>query len=113
MGLMGLGIGPALSGLQIALKRSVAPRQIGGAMGTLLLLRQVGGAVALASAETVYRSGLHDQRRSRPAPACSRSACRLGDRGRRADLAPARRGPPARARDGLRTPPRRAVIPRS
>jgi EmrB/QacA subfamily drug resistance transporter len=59
MGLIGLGIGPALSGLQIALQRSVAPAQIGGAMGTLLLLRQVGGAVALASAETVYRSG-HD-----------------------------------------------------
>ena len=31
-------------------------------MGTLLLLRQVGGAVALASAETVYRSG-HDPAR--------------------------------------------------
>jgi MFS family permease len=59
MGLMGLGIGPALSGLQIALQRSVRPEQIGGAMGTLLLLRQVGGAVALASAETVYRTG-HD-----------------------------------------------------
>jgi EmrB/QacA subfamily drug resistance transporter len=59
MALIGLGIGPALSGLQIALQRSVAPAQIGGAMGTLLLLRQVGGAVALASAETVYRSG-HD-----------------------------------------------------
>jgi hypothetical protein len=59
MGLMGLGIGPALSGLQIALQRSVLPQQIGGAMGTLLLLRQVGGAVALASAETVYRAG-HD-----------------------------------------------------
>ena len=59
MGLMGLGIGPALSGLQIALQRSVRPAQIGGAMGTLLLLRQVGGAVALASAETVYRAG-HD-----------------------------------------------------
>jgi predicted MFS family arabinose efflux permease len=59
MGLIGLGIGPALSGLQIALQRSVSPAQIGGAMGTLLLLRQVGGAVALASAETVYRSG-HD-----------------------------------------------------
>jgi hypothetical protein len=56
---MGLGIGPALSGLQIALQRSVAPERIGGAMGTLLLLRQVGGAVALASAETVYRAG-HD-----------------------------------------------------
>ena len=59
MGLIGLGIGPALSGLQIALQRSVSPAQIGGAMGTLLLLRQVGGAVALASAETVFRSTVH------------------------------------------------------
>lgn len=59
MGLMGVGMGPALSGLQIALQRTVSPAQMGGAMGTLLLLRQVGGAVALASAETVYRTG-HD-----------------------------------------------------
>ncbi len=44
-------------------------------MGTLLLLRQVGGAVALASAETVYRSG-HD-------PA-------VADRHRRADDQPRR-----------------------
>ena len=54
MALMGLGIGPALSGLQIALQRSVAPAQIGGAMGAMLLLRQVGGAVALAAAGAVY-----------------------------------------------------------
>jgi EmrB/QacA subfamily drug resistance transporter len=57
MALMGLGIGPALSGLQIALTRTLRPEQIGGGMGTLLLLRQVGGAIALASAETVYRAG--------------------------------------------------------
>ena len=49
MALIGLGIGPTLSGLQIALQRTVAPAAIGGAMGTLLLLRQVGGAVALAA----------------------------------------------------------------
>ncbi len=59
MALIGFGIGPALSGLQIALQRSVTPAQIGGAMGTMLLLRQVGGAVALAAAETIYTSGLH------------------------------------------------------
>jgi hypothetical protein len=59
MGLIGVGIGPALSGLQIAIQRTVRPADIGGAMGTLLLLRQVGGSIALAAAETVYASGLH------------------------------------------------------
>jgi EmrB/QacA subfamily drug resistance transporter len=57
MALIGFGVGPTFSGLQIALQRTVAPAAIGGAMGTLLLLRQVGGAVALASAETLYASG--------------------------------------------------------
>jgi EmrB/QacA subfamily drug resistance transporter len=56
MALLGLGIGPALSGLQIAITRTVAPRDIGAAMGTLLLSRQIGGAIALAGAETVYRA---------------------------------------------------------
>lgn len=59
MGLIGVGIGPALSGLQIAIQRTVAPQDIGAAMGTLLLLRQVGGAIALAAAETVYAANLH------------------------------------------------------
>jgi EmrB/QacA subfamily drug resistance transporter len=57
MALMGLGIGPTLSGLQIAIQRTVQPVMIGAAMGTLLLLRQVGGSFALAGAETIYRSG--------------------------------------------------------
>jgi EmrB/QacA subfamily drug resistance transporter len=60
MALLGCGVGPLFSGLQIALQRSVEPAAIGGAMGTLLLLRQVGGAVALAAAETVYVARLHD-----------------------------------------------------
>jgi len=59
MALLGLGIGPALSGLQIALTRTVTPRDMGAAMGTLLLSRQIGGAIALASAETVYRGTAH------------------------------------------------------
>ncbi|MCW3005881.1 MAG: major facilitator superfamily 1, partial [Solirubrobacterales bacterium] len=59
MGLIGVGIGPALSGLQIAIQRTVRPADIGGAMGTLLLLRQVGGSIALAAAETIYASGVH------------------------------------------------------
>jgi EmrB/QacA subfamily drug resistance transporter len=61
MGLLGVGVGPALSGLQIALQRSVAPQDIGAAMGTLLLLRQVGGAIALATAQAVYVASLHGQ----------------------------------------------------
>jgi len=60
MAMIGAGIGPALSGLQIAIQRIVPPAQVGGAMGTMLLARQIGGAVALAAAETIYASGLHD-----------------------------------------------------
>jgi EmrB/QacA subfamily drug resistance transporter len=59
MSLLGVGVGPALSGLQIALQRAVGPHEIGAAMGTLLLLRQLGGAVALAAAETIYATRLH------------------------------------------------------
>jgi hypothetical protein len=59
MALVGAGIGPALSGLQLAIQRAVAPAQIAGAMGTLLLLRQVGGAIAFAVAETIFVTRLH------------------------------------------------------
>lgn len=54
MALIGFGVGPALSGLQIALQRSVAPTAVAGALSTLILVRQVGGAIALAAADTVY-----------------------------------------------------------
>jgi EmrB/QacA subfamily drug resistance transporter len=54
MALIGVGVGPNLSGLQIAVQRSVAPMDLGAAMGALLLGRQLGGALALAAAETVY-----------------------------------------------------------
>jgi EmrB/QacA subfamily drug resistance transporter len=54
MALIGVGVGPALSGLQVALQRSVAPTAIAGALSTLILVRQVGGAIALAAADTVY-----------------------------------------------------------
>jgi MFS family permease len=59
MALLGIGIGPALSGLQIAITRAVQPRDIGAALGTLLLGRQIGGAIALAAAETIYRAQEH------------------------------------------------------
>jgi hypothetical protein len=57
MALIGIGVGPMFSGLQIAMQRTVEPRQIGAAMGTLLLLRQVGASVAIAAAETIYTAG--------------------------------------------------------
>lgn len=56
MAVLGLGMGPQLSGLQIALSRTVAPRDLAAAMGTLLLGRQVIGAIALAAADALYRS---------------------------------------------------------
>ena len=59
MGLIGVGIGPTLSGLQIAIQRIVAPPSIGAAMGTLMLLRQIGGSIALTAAATLYAGGLH------------------------------------------------------
>ncbi|MCU1590192.1 MAG: major facilitator superfamily 1 [Frankiales bacterium] len=59
MALIGLGVGPALSGLQVALQRLVEPTAVAGALSTLILVRQVGGAIALAAADTVYAAGAH------------------------------------------------------
>jgi EmrB/QacA subfamily drug resistance transporter len=55
--LMGAGVGPLLSGLQIAVQRTVPPRAMGGAMGALMLLRQVGASLALTVAASLYASG--------------------------------------------------------
>lgn len=54
MGLLGVGMGPTLSGAQIALQRTLPAARVGGAIGALLLLRQLGGAVALAAAGTIH-----------------------------------------------------------
>src|SRR3954447_3164130 len=54
MALIGFGVGPALSGLQVALQRHVVPTAVAAALSTLILVRQVGGAIALAAADTVY-----------------------------------------------------------
>ncbi len=59
MSLIGAGVGPTLSGLQIAIQRIVAPASIGAAMGTLMLLRQIGASIALTAAATLYAGGLH------------------------------------------------------
>lgn len=57
MALIGCGVGPALSGLQVALQRHVAATAVAGALSTLILVRQVGGAIALAAADTLYSAG--------------------------------------------------------
>src|SRR5919202_401284 len=54
MALIGFGVGPALSGLQIGLQRQVVPAAVAGALSTLILVRQVGGALAPAAPDTVY-----------------------------------------------------------
>jgi EmrB/QacA subfamily drug resistance transporter len=64
MALIGCGVGPALSGLQIALQRHVTPTAVAGALSTLILVRQLGGAIALAAADTVYSAGTHPAARS-------------------------------------------------
>jgi hypothetical protein len=62
MALIGVGIGPALSGLQIAIQRIVPPAAIGAATGTLMLLRQIGASIAIAAATVLYARGLHGGR---------------------------------------------------
>ncbi|MEU6738839.1 MDR family MFS transporter [Streptosporangium sandarakinum] len=54
MGLLGLGMGPMLSGLTVAVQMAVPPRFIGTATANLTFFRQIGGAVALALAGTLY-----------------------------------------------------------
>jgi hypothetical protein len=61
MALIGLGVGPTLSGVQIALVRSVPPPAIAGALGTLMLLRQVGASLAFAAATVLYDAGGPDR----------------------------------------------------
>ena len=57
MALLGIGIGPMLSGAQIALTRIVVPARIGAALSTLMLLRQIGASLAFAAATALYVRG--------------------------------------------------------
>ncbi|GAA2664424.1 MDR family MFS transporter [Nonomuraea recticatena] len=56
MALIGLGMGPMLSGLTVAIQSSVAPQHIGTASANLTFFRQIGGSVALAIGGTAYGS---------------------------------------------------------
>jgi EmrB/QacA subfamily drug resistance transporter len=56
MFLLGLGMGPMLSGLTVAAQQSVEPQYIGTASANLTFFRQIGGSVALAVGGTLYTS---------------------------------------------------------
>ncbi len=58
MVLIGLGMGPMLSGLTVAVQQSVPAQYIGTASANLTFFRQIGGSVALAVAGTAYTSVL-------------------------------------------------------
>lgn len=61
MALLGLGMGPMLSGLTVAVQFSVPPRFIGTASANLTFFRQIGGSVALALAGTFYATVVRDE----------------------------------------------------
>ncbi|OUC86019.1 MDR family MFS transporter [Streptosporangium minutum] len=61
MALLGLGMGPMLSGLTVAVQYSVPRRFIGTASANLTFFRQIGGSVALALAGTLYASVVRDE----------------------------------------------------
>ncbi|MFC4057898.1 MDR family MFS transporter [Planomonospora corallina] len=60
MALLGLGMGPMLSGLTVAIQFSVPPRFIGTASANLTFFRQIGGSVALALAGGLYAAVVRD-----------------------------------------------------
>ncbi|HEX6508292.1 MAG TPA: MDR family MFS transporter [Chloroflexota bacterium] len=51
---MGLGIGPSMSGFTVVVQNSAPITQLGAATSTLTFLRQVGGSVGLAIAGTLF-----------------------------------------------------------
>ncbi|HEY0699874.1 MAG TPA: MDR family MFS transporter [Micromonospora sp.] len=57
--LLGLGLGPTLSGLTIAIQNAVPPAYLGTATSNLGFFRQVGGSVTLAIADTMYATVTH------------------------------------------------------
>jgi len=54
---MGLGIGPSMSGFTVVIQNSAPVQQLGVATSTLTFLRQIGGSVGLAIAGTLFSQG--------------------------------------------------------
>lgn len=53
---LGLGVGPSLSGFTVVVQNCVTPNRIGVATSTMTFFRQVGGSVGLAAAGTMFSS---------------------------------------------------------
>ncbi|MFI9552287.1 MDR family MFS transporter [Nonomuraea endophytica] len=77
MSLIGLGMGPMLSGLTVAAQASVAPQYLGTASANLNFFRHIGGSLALALAGTTYTSVLTEQAPLHGLPAAHASAAAL------------------------------------
>ncbi|KOV67327.1 MFS transporter [Streptomyces sp. AS58] len=58
MVLLGLGIGPALSGLTVVVQEAVDPADLGTASANITFFRQIGGSVCLAVAGALYADTL-------------------------------------------------------
>ncbi|MGH2442099.1 MAG: MDR family MFS transporter [Chloroflexota bacterium] len=54
MFLIGVGIGPSMSGFTVVVQNVASGRQLGAATSTLTFLRQIGGAVGLAISGTLF-----------------------------------------------------------
>jgi EmrB/QacA subfamily drug resistance transporter len=54
MFVMGVGIGPSMSGFTVVVQNSAPLQQLGAATSTLTFLRQIGGSVGLAIAGTLF-----------------------------------------------------------
>jgi EmrB/QacA subfamily drug resistance transporter len=52
--ILGLGIGPSMSGFTVVVQSTASPTQMGAATSTLTFLRQIGGSVGLAIAGTLF-----------------------------------------------------------
>jgi EmrB/QacA subfamily drug resistance transporter len=57
MFVMGVGIGPSMSGFTVVVQNSAPLQQLGAATSTLTFLRQIGGSVGLAIAGTLFSQG--------------------------------------------------------
>jgi hypothetical protein len=61
LALVGLGIGPSMSIYTVVVQNAAPPERLGTATSTLTFLRQVGGAVGLAVAGTMFSQSLTTQ----------------------------------------------------
>jgi MFS family permease len=61
MVVLGLGMGPSLSAFTVVVQSVVPMKRIGVASGTLLFMRQIGSAMGLAIAGTVFSAIYQDQ----------------------------------------------------